>query len=228
MLKSYIKKIVKRELVIQKLNHIYGSKRIYDTNIDSSKELTSHLNEVIHQQNNELSKLYNTISSLKEENLKLKEFYSKEKLEKNKLLFNGYGEKYEIDLLKQENEKLKKENEILKQDSEETKIRYNKISEENKQLKESIESLDGKLILKGNLLSESKQENEKLKKELRDSKNGLNGENDIIKNMKLENAKLKNTLNEIYELCDSTWGVKLPYFEVRSLLNKIREISVTR
>lgn len=228
MLKSYIKKIVKRELVIQKLNHIYSSKIIYDTNIDSSKELTSHLNEVIHQQNNELSKLYNTISSLKEENLKSKELYSKEKLEKNKLLFNGYGEKYEIDLLKQENEKLKKENEILKQDSEETKIRYNKISEENKQLKESIESLDGKLILKGNLLSESKQENEQLKKELLDSKNGLNGANDIIKNMKQENEKLKNILTEIYEITDSTWGVKLPYFEVRSLLNKIREISVTR
>lgn len=81
-------------------------------------------------------------------------------------------------------------------------------------LKESIENLEGKLILKVNLLSEIKEtyrklkyENEKLKKELLDSKNGLNGANNIIKNMKQENIKLKeenakskpSSLGNIYE-----------------------------
>lgn len=130
MLKSYIKKIVKTELAKQKLNHIYGSKITYDTNYDYLNELVSHLNGVIHQQNSELSKLYSNTSSLKqenellkesienlegklisksnllseqkEENVKLKNIYSKEKLEKNKSLFNSYGEKYEIETLKKE------------------------------------------------------------------------------------------------------------------------------
>lgn len=201
MLKSYIKKIVKRELVIQKLNHIYGPKRIYDTNIDSSKELTSHLNEVIHQQNNELSKLYNTISSLKEENLKIKELYSKEKLEKNKLLFNGYGENYEIDLLKQENVKLKKENEILKQDSEETKIRYNKISEENKQLKNLsctiVVGNDGKLDSLFN--QKLKSENEKLQRKLREIKKEIDSQgfdNEGFYNLKNMYCRIEKILKE--------------------------------
>ena len=71
------------------------------------------------------------------------------------------------------------------------------LEQEIDKLKESIENLEGKLILKGNLLSEQREENE----------------------------KLKNILNEIHEICDSTWGEQLPYFKVRSLLNKIREIS---
>lgn len=71
------------------------------------------------------------------------------------------------------------------------------LKQENELLKEAIENLDGKLILKGNLLSEQKQENE----------------------------KLKDILNEIHEICFSTWGAPLPYCEVRRLLNVIREIS---
>lgn len=57
-----------------------------------------------------------------------------------------------------------KENEILKQDSEETKIRYNKISEENKQLKNLsctiVVGNDGKLDSLFN--QKLKSENEKL------------------------------------------------------------------
>lgn len=206
MLKRYIKDIVKTELTKQKLKDIYISERSYNLNSVSDKERQ--------QYNEEISILKNHNNNINERN------------------------KY----LKLEISQLRRENETLKQDSEETKIRYNKISKENEQLKnlsctivvdndgkldslfnqklkseneqlkEAIENLEGKLILKGNLLSEQKQqnkqlkenikwfqndkyvllkqiseqkqENEKLRKELRDSKNGLNGANHVIKNNK--------------------------------------------
>lgn len=208
MFKKYIQDIVETEVI-----------RLCD-DFDKSNELVSQLNDVIHQQNAELSKLYTNISSLKEENLKLKNLHSKEKLEKNKLLFNGYGEKYEI-------EKLKRENEALKQDSEEVKMRYNKISEENKQLKnfschividndgklgslfnkqlrkeneqlkEAIENLDGKLILKGNLLSELKQENEKLKEKIYTISNQVSSYNTAKETGDLSFFSLMCLINDI-------------------------------
>lgn len=154
MFKKYIQDIAKHEARKILLSN-YKEKLVYE--IKQKKELEEENRRIKSQlSNNIYFNMYQKqveytellvkekekeISEQKQENLKLKELYSKEKLEKNKYLFNSYGEKYEIDSLKQENE------------------------------------------------------------------------------------HLKNILNEIYEICDSTWGVKLPYFEVRSLLNKIREIS---
>lgn len=201
MLKRYIKNIVKTELTKQKLNDIYGLARSYNLNSVSDKE-RQELNE-------EISILKN---------------YHNNMVERNKYL------KLEIS-------QLRKENEILKQDSEDAKIRYNKISKENKQLKDYRE-IDFKASLhSGFQLEELKQENEKLKQENKQLKNlscsiviDNDGKIDSLFNQELkqENEKLKNTLNEIYELCDATWGVKYSYFEIRSLLNKIRDISITR
>lgn len=65
---------------------------------------------------------------------------------------------------------------------------------------------------------------ETVKKELVKQKlNVVYGKNN--QDLEQENEKLKNILNEIHEICASTWGMQLPYFEVRSLLNKIRKIS---
>lgn len=204
MLKSYIKKIVKSELAKEKLNKSCGK----------YKSLVMYFNDTIHQQNNELSKLYNTNSSLKEsienlegklilkanllsglkqeyvklkrENEKLKEsiknlggtlnlkdnllneknkeieelkvLYEQEKLEKNKFLFNTYGEKYEIDSLKLENEELKEENKHLKNT---LKLSKNIILE----LKDSYEQERNKNY-KTLESEELKQENQKLKDKL--------------------------------------------------------------
>lgn len=198
MLKKYIKETVKRELTKQKLNDIYGSSRTYNLNSVSDKER---------------QELNGQISTLKN--------YNNNMVERNRYLT------LEIDKLKQENEKLNGDKEVLKDALEESNnyVAYlekeneqlknlsctivvgndgkldslfnQKLKSENEKLKQSIENLEGKLILKGNLLSEQREENE----------------------------KLKNILNEIHEICDSTWGAKIPYFEVRSLLNKIRAIS---
>lgn len=46
-------------------------------------------------------------------------------------------------------------------------------------------------------------------------------------NLNKENESLKIILNEIYAICDPTWGQKLPYREIRSLLNRIRALSKT-
>lgn len=46
-------------------------------------------------------------------------------------------------------------------------------------------------------------------------------------NLNKENESLKIILNEIYAICDSTWGQELPYCEIRSLLNRIRALSKT-
>lgn len=46
-------------------------------------------------------------------------------------------------------------------------------------------------------------------------------------NLNKENESLKIILNEIYAICDQTRGQKLPYCEIRSLLNRIRALSKT-
>lgn len=106
------------------------------------------------------------------------------------------------------------------------------LKQENEKLKETIENLEGKLISKSNLLSEQKEENVKLKilylkEKLEKNKLLFNGygEKYEINFLKQENEKIKDILNEIHEICFSTWGVSLPYCEVRRLLNVIREIS---
>lgn len=109
--------------------------------------------------------------------------------------------------LKLEISNLRREYEALKQDSEETKIRYNKISEENKQLKDYRE-IDFKESLQyGYQLEDLKQENEKLKKENEQLKNlsctivvGNDGKLDSLFNQKLksENEKLKTKVDEYY------------------------------
>lgn len=202
MLKRYIKDIVKAELTKQKLNNIYGSSRLYNLNSVSDKE-RQELNE-------EISILKNHNNNIIERNKHLK--------------LKIYQIRQENEILKQENEKLEKS---IKNLGGTLSLKDNLLNEKNKEIEE-LNYLYEKEKNKNYKTLESlelKQENEKLRKELRDSKNGLNGANDIIKNMKQENQKLKNILTEIYEITDSTWVVKLPYFEVRSLLNKIREIS---
>lgn len=145
MLKSYIKKIVKSELAKEKLNKRYGK----------SKSLVMHFNDAIHQQNNELSKLYNTNSSLKE----------------------------------------------------------------------AIENLEGKLILKGNLLSELKQEYEKLKQENEKLKIYLKKSNDYAKSLEQENKELSSkdfTTNDIHivQLEDANYKIETIGNMVEKLINE--------
>ena len=117
-------------------------------------------------------------------------------------------------------------------------LELDELKQENEKLKESIEKLEGKLISKCNLLSEQKEENKHLKITLKLSKNKILELKDLYEQeknknyktleseeLKKENEQLKDILNEIHEICVSSWGDPLPYFEVRSLLNKIRVIS---
>lgn len=251
MLKSYIRNIVEREIdgiklenTLKQLRSEHYLRDKVESEIKYSEFLVNHKNQIIiglKQENEDLKqeneKLEESIKNLggtlslkdnllNEKNKEIKELkvlYEQEKLEKNKFLFNTYGEKYEIDSLKLENEGLKEENKHLKitlklsknkilelkdlyeqekdknyktLESEELKQEIEKLKQENEQLKnlsctivvgndgkldslfnqklkseneklkESIENLDGKLILKGNLLSEQKQENEKLKEKM--------------------------------------------------------------
>lgn len=106
-------------------------------------------------------------------------------------------------------------------------------------LKETIEKLEGKSILKDNIILELKKENEILKQDSEEVKirynkileeiEKLDGKlilkDNLLSEQKQVNKKLKNILNEIHEICFSIWGAPLPYCEVRRLLNVIREIS---
>lgn len=181
----------------------------------------------------------------------------------------------EIKKLQLENKELKAKVTYLELNKEGIEQKDDILFKQNEDLKQSIENLEGKLISKGNLLSEQKEENKHLKITLKLSKNKilelkdlyeqeknknyktleseelkqeiekLKKENEQLKNisctivvdndgkldslfnqkLKLENEKLKDILNEIHEICFSTWGAPLPYCEVRRLLNVIRKIS---
>lgn len=272
MLKSYIKKIVKSELAKEKLNKSYGK----------YKPLVMYFNDTIHRQNNELSKLYNTNSYLKEtiENLEgklilkgnllsglkqeygklkqenekleesiknlggtlslkdnllneknkeieeLKALYEQEKLEKNKFLFNTYGEKYEIDSLKLENEELKEENKHLKNtlklskntilelkdsyeqeknknyktlESEELKKEIEKLKKENEQLKNLSCTIvvDNDGKLDSLFNQKLKSENEKLIGDKEILKDALSESNNYVTYLEKENKKLNEKLNGI-------------------------------
>lgn len=234
MFKKYIKETVKRELAKEKLNKQYGK----------SKTLVPHLNEVIHQQNSELSKLYNTISSLKQENEKLEESIknlggtvsSKDNLlnEKNKEIEELKEENkqlkdyraldfkaslqtgYKLESLKQENEQLKNLSctIVVDNDGKLDSLFNKQLRKENEQLKEAIENLEGKLILKGNLLTEQKEENKHLKNTLKLSKNTIlelkdSYEQERNKNYKtLESEELKQENEKLKkELLDSKNGL---------------------
>lgn len=243
MLKRYIKDIIKTELTKQKLNDIYGSARSYNLNSVSDKErqqlneeisiLKNHNNNIIERNKSLRLKLsqeknkYDELLKYADESYKkqserineLEQQLEAKALKNGNLQFNTYGDKYVINTLQNENEKLKKENKILQKS-------YNFINDNTViDLESKVRSKERIATEINIMLNKEKQKVDDLKKELCDSKNGLNGANDIIKNMKQENEKLKDTLNEIHEICFSTWGAPLPYCEVRSLLNKIREVS---
>lgn len=199
MLKRYIKDIVKTELTKQKLNHIYGSARSYNLNSVSDKErqqyneeisiLKNHNDNIIErnkylqlqlsQEKNKYDDLLKCIDeSYKKQSERINELEQQledKSLENGNLQFNSYSDKYEINILQNENEKLKQENEQLKNiscsivignDGKLDSLFNKQLRKENEQLKESIENIEGKLILKANLLSEQKQENKKLEDKL--------------------------------------------------------------
>lgn len=151
MLKSYIKKIVKSELVEEKLNKSYGK----------HKSLVMYFNDTIHRQNNELSKLYNTNSSLKEtiENLE------------GKLILKGNL----LSGLKQEYVKLKQENE--------------KLEESTKNLGGTLSLKDNLLNEKNKEIEELKEENKHLKITLKLSKNKILELKDLYEQEKDKNYK---------------------------------------
>lgn len=132
----------------QILNYVYGKNAIdvqekndlIKKNEDLKKE-NDKLKESIENLEGKLILKGNLLSEQKEENVKLKELYSKEKLEKNKSLFNSYGEKYKIDSLKKElldsKNGLNGANHVIKNNKEWIKSQDKKI----KELEEKIRCL---------------------------------------------------------------------------------------
>lgn len=173
MLKKYIQDIVKSELAKQKLNSIYGLSRSYN------------LNKVNDEERQQFNK---QISQLNDEKFKL-----------NQQLFNSYGDRYELQVLKQENQELKESLEKQKHEEE-----LEKLKKENEMLKESIEKIDGKLILKSNLLSEQKEENKNLQGIVTNKERIAKELNSMLNKEKRKNKELKQE-NEILEIKSSEY-----------------------
>lgn len=148
-------------------------------------------------------KLNDIYSSTKSYNLN--SVSDKERQELNEqisILKNYYNNMVERNkYLKLEISNLRRENEVLKQDSEETKIRYNKISEENKQLKNLsctiVVGNDGKLDSLFN--QKLKSENEKLQRKLREIKKEIDSQgfdNEGFYNLKNMYCRIEKILKE--------------------------------
>lgn len=163
MLKKYIRNIVKNEIKGIKVKitleqsqskayweeHFKAQLKHTEALVKGRDKEIFRLKEIIENLEGKLISKANLLSEQKEENLKIKELYSKEKLEKNKLLFSGYGERYEKDgLLKQISEQYE-ENEKLQSKVDEY---YNKFLSEGikkEKAQELIRSIEKEIDLEG-------------------------------------------------------------------------------
>ena len=195
MFKKYIQDIAKHEARKILLSN-YKEKLVYE--IKQKKELEEENNIYFNLYQKQVERTEILVKEKDKEISELKYLYEQERNKNYKTL--------ESEELKQEIEKLKKENEQLKNlsctivvgnDGKLDSLFNKQLRKENEQLKESIVNLEGKLILKGNLLSEQKKENEKLKGDKEVLEDALEESNNFVAYLEKETKKLNEKLDGI-------------------------------